>query len=276
MDKILKIIDWNVSYMNDWEKKIEFLFSKLNSDFCVILQEVGPWVAQCIREGYSNEKSFVYSLDYRRPGRYDSGARRLGVMLIFSKSVEVLESGVIERSLFLDRTAWATIVHNGKKIKILGLHSIAGCSYQNAKSVQYDTFTEFIDEYKPDIIGMDANEPNVDSYDIDKMGFYNKNGVGAKTFFKTVKELNMQDAYVAENNITTCEEGKCLAVSYNVRRRGVVRYAFLFCSKDIQIIKCNYDYDGAVRAGSDHALIGAVITVKQSETISVKSKFVKC
>lgn len=48
MDKTLQIIDWNISYMNDWEKKTEFLFSKLNNYYCVILQEVGPWVAQCI------------------------------------------------------------------------------------------------------------------------------------------------------------------------------------------------------------------------------------
>lgn len=183
----------------------------------------------------------------------------MGVMLIFSKSIEVLESGVVERSLFPDRTAWATIMHNGKKIKVLGLHSITGCGYQRAKSVQYDTFTEFIDEYKPDIIGMDANEPNVDSYDVDKMVFYNRNGAGAKTFFKTVKELNMQDAYVTANNITTCEEGKCLTISHNVRGRGAVRYDFLFVSHNISIIKCNYDYDGGIMAGSDHALIKAEI-----------------
>ena len=119
MDKTLQIIDWNISYMNDWEKKTEFLFSKLNNDYCVILQEVGPWVAQCIREKYSKENYLVYSLDYRKPSKYDSGARRLGVMLIFSKTIKVIESGIIERNLFPDRTAWATIMCNNKKIKIL-------------------------------------------------------------------------------------------------------------------------------------------------------------
>lgn len=165
----------------------------------------------------------------------------------------------IERNLFPDRTAWATIMCNNKKIKILGLHSITGCSYQSAKSIQYDTFTEFVDEYKPDIIGMDANEPKVDSYDLDKMIFYNENGGGAKTFFKKVKESGMKDAYVVANDITTCEEGKCLMISHNVRRRGVVRYDFLFVDNNISITKCNYDYDGAIKAGSDHALIEADI-----------------
>ena len=60
-------------------------------------------------------------------------------------------------------------------------------------------------------------------------------------------------------NITTCEEGKCLMISHNVRRRGVVRYDFLFVDNNISITKCNYDYDGAIKAGSDHALIEADI-----------------
>ena len=78
MNKSLQIIDWNISYMGDWEKKMDFLFSKVHNDYCIILQEVGPWVAQCIKEKYSKERSFVYSLDFRRPSKYDSGARRLG------------------------------------------------------------------------------------------------------------------------------------------------------------------------------------------------------
>lgn len=67
------------------------------------------------------------------------------------------------------------------------------------------------------------------------------------------------NAYVVANDITTCEEGKCLMISHNVRRRGVVRYDFLFVDNNISITKCNYDYDGAIKAGSDHALIEADI-----------------
>ena len=29
MNKSLQIIDWNISYMGDWEKKMDFLFSKV-------------------------------------------------------------------------------------------------------------------------------------------------------------------------------------------------------------------------------------------------------
>ena len=108
---------------------------------------------------------------------------------------------------------------------------------------------------------MDANEPKVDSYDLDKMIFYNENGGGAKTFFKKVKESGMKDAYVVANDITTCEEGKCLMISHNVRRRGAVRYDFLFVNKNSLIIECDYNYEDAIMTGSDHALIEAYIKI---------------
>ena len=74
-----------------------------------------------------------------------------------SKNFEILEAGVIERSPFPDRTVYVTLKKNDKTIKILALHSLTGCGYYRSKSVQYDSFAEFIDEYRPDIIGIDAN-----------------------------------------------------------------------------------------------------------------------
>ena len=96
---------------------------------------------------------------------------------------------------------------------------------------------------------------------IHKMTFYDRNGTGAKNFFKKVKELEMYDAYVVANNITTCKDGKCLTISHNVRRRGAVRYDFLFVNKNSLIIECDYNYEDAIMTGSDHALIEAYIKI---------------
>jgi hypothetical protein len=56
----------------------------------------------------------------------------------------------------------------------LTIHSITGCDYGKAKSIQYEALMEFVDDFKPDIIGIDANEPKIDSYDVEKMEFYKK------------------------------------------------------------------------------------------------------
>ena len=177
-------------------------------------------------------------------------------MIILSKNISVKETGIIERNVFPDRTLYATVDMNGKELKILALHSITGCNYYMAKSVQYDSFAEFIDSYSPDIIGIDANEPQIDSYDIEKMKFFD-NGKGAKIFFHEVKNKGLCDTFVKYKNIADCEEGKPITVSHNIKRKGAVRYDFLFSNNDFTITSCEYLYDKAIKAGSDHVAIVA-------------------
>ena len=259
MDNKIQVINWNISYMGEYESKLDFLFSLLHGNYCVLLQEVKPHVYEYIKSKY-HDCTIFYSLNYRAPSRFDSDARRLGVMIILSKNISVKEVGVVERNLFPDRTLYATINIDDKELKLLALHSITGCSYYRAKSVQYDSFSEFIDVYSPDIIGIDANEPQMDSYDIKKMKFFD-NGKGAQTFFYEVEAKGLCDTFVKCKNIAKCEEGKTITVSHNVRRKGGVRYDFLFSNNNLKIIGCEYLYDEAIIAGSDHALIMAEFAI---------------
>ena len=255
MDKELQIIDWNFRYMGERDKKLDFLFSIAKGEYCILLQEVEPYVYEKIVERYGTEHSFVYSLNYRKPGKFDSNARRLGVLIICSKNIKILDAGVVERNLFPDRTAWVIVDYHGQKIKLLTIHSITGCGYGKSKSIQYESLMEFIDGFRPDVIGIDANEPEMDSHDIEKMKFYNQNGHGAVGFFRWVKTCGLLDSYVTANNITESEEGKCLTTSYHVNRKGNVRYDFLFVNQNINIGSCKYLYEEAIEATSDHALI---------------------
>ena len=255
MDNKIQVVNWNISYMGNHESKLDFLFSVLRNNYCVLLQEVKPHVCEYIKSKFQ-DNTVIYSLDYRPPSKFDSDARKLGVMIILSKNISVKESGVIERNVFPDRTLYATVDIGGKELKLLALHSITGCSYYRAKSAQYDSFAEFIDTYSPDIIGIDANEPQIDSFDIEKMKFFD-NGKGAQIFFHEVKSKDLCDSFVKHKKIAECEEGKPIAVSHNVKRKGVVRYDFLFSNNKFEISSCEYLYDEAINAGSDHAAIVA-------------------
>lgn len=256
----LQIIDWNFSCFGYNKRKIEFLFSKAKENCCILLQEIKPEVYEYIKNNYSGKYNFVYSLDYRKPGIFDSEARKLGVLIACSKSVEILNSGVVERNIFPDRTAFATIKYCGIVLKFLVIHSLTGCGYYKAKSIQYESLSEFVREYNPDVIGIDANEPEVDSYDIDKMKFF-ENGYGAACFFREVRNCGLVDSFVKANKITECSDGECLAVSCKVRRRGLVRYDFIFVNNKIDTEHCEYLYDSSVEAGSDHAMIEAEILI---------------
>lgn len=256
----MKIIDWNISYAGDTSTKIDYLETLLSDTTCVILQEVKPHAFEHIKNALSGRFNLFYSLDYRKPSKYDSDAHRLGVLIMVDKSFDIECSGLIGRSPFPDRTMFVTLKKNDKHIKILGLHSLTGCGYYRSKSVQYDSFAEFINEYEPDIIGIDANEPQIDHYDIRQMQFFD-NGPGAKHFFDEMANLGLADGFVRYNNIQTLEEGKPLAKTHNIRRKGAVRYDFLFVKNNLKITNFNYYYESAVSAGSDHALIESEIEI---------------
>ena len=145
-------------------------------------------------------------------------------------------------------------------MKILALHSLTGCGYYRSKSVQYDSFAEFIDTYQPDVIGIDANEPQVDHYDIRQMQFFD-NGPGAKHFFDAIVDIGLTDSFVRANGQTTYVEGQPLTKSHNIRRKGAVRYDFLFVRDSYGVVSLNYNYDDAVVSGSDHAIIVGDIAI---------------
>lgn len=250
---VVRILNWNISYQGKIENKIDFINQYMQENTCVMLQEVKPHAFEYIKNYFGEKYNFMYSLDYRKPSKFDSEARKLGVLIILDKKIDILDCGVIERSPFPDRTIYATIKVGLQVIKVLALHSLTGCGYYRTKSVQYDSFAEFIDEYKPDIIGIDANEPETDHYDMTQMEFFD-NGPGAKNFFLKVQENGLLDSYVKINNIVS-NETIPLTQSHKVRRRGSVRYDFIFINKSIEIENMNYYYDEAVNAGSDHALL---------------------
>ena len=98
----MKTIDWNISYNNAPEPKIDLLKSVIGDDsFIVILQEVTPSQYQLFKQHFANIR---YSLDYRKPGKYDSRQRELGVAIIASTGIEMIDAHALERCLLPDRT----------------------------------------------------------------------------------------------------------------------------------------------------------------------------
>lgn len=256
----MRIIDWNISYAGNIEHKINYLQTLLSEDTCVMLQEVKPYAYEYIKSSLGDKYEMFYSLDYRRPSKFDSDARKLGVLVLLSKGFEIMEAGVIERSPFPDRTVYVTLQKDKRIIKLLALHSLTGCGYYRSKSVQYDSFAEFIDTYHPDIIGIDANEPQIDHYDMRQMQFFD-NGPGAKHFFDEMVDIGLTDAYVRFNGTEGYEYGQPLTKSHNIRRKGAVRYDFLFVRDTYRVNALTYNYDEAIAAGSDHAIIVGEVAV---------------
>lgn len=256
----LRIINWNISWSNKTDSKALYLRKIVEkSSFIVILQEVKYFAYETLKQEFSDIANIEYSLNYRIPGKFDTDSRKLGVAVLASKDITIKSAKVLDRAIMPDRTIMVNVEYHQLPLRILGLHSITGCQHLKAKEIQYYSFAEAIDEYKPDIVGIDANEPKYDHYEISKMEFfdnYNK-GNGCKTFFETMCSNGMVDSYVKDYDANNYVEGEYLTTSHIIKRgHKKVRYDFLFINNEkFGDYHCIYDYDNAVDAGSDHAAV---------------------
>lgn len=254
----MKYIDWNIKCYCQIQSILNLLDDKLSTTDCIIaLQEVMPEKAEIIKEHYKNEFTAIYSMDYREADEeFDTDNRRLGVMLLISNDFSVKESGVFERCLFPERTLFSTLEKDGRVTKVVTLHSITGVSFKMGKAVQFRSFAECLRDYSPDIVSLDANEPDVDHYDIDCMQFFDQGdeGKGARLFFCQLKKMGLRDAYTINYDDSKFEESKPLTTSHIVNGKKGRRYDFVFM-KDATGIEVKYLYKESCAASSDHAMI---------------------
>jgi exonuclease III len=124
----MKIINWNISWLNGIENKAEYLKDLVISDsFIIILQEVKQNSYEYLKEVF-NDCNIEYSLNYRVPGRYDNDSRKLGVAIITSKDIQILYANTLNRTLMPDRTLFLELEYNNPvsdfhEPVILGVHA---------------------------------------------------------------------------------------------------------------------------------------------------------
>ena len=257
----MKVINWNICCMKgNVETKVEFLKSLVEDDsFIIIMQEVKPKAFSFIKLAFDGLAHAEYSLFYRQPGKFDTESRRLGIAILVSRDVKLKFAQVLNRALMPDRTLMVDVENKGNPLRVMGLHSITGCDHKKAKELQFFAFAEAVDEYRPDIVGIDANEPRIDHYDIERMCFFdNRNkGDGCRTFFKTMHKFGIVDAFARDYDQSQWVDGQCLEVSHKIKVSGrPVRYDFLFVnSEKFKNYKCSYDLEASLAAGSDHSVV---------------------
>lgn len=254
----MRFFDWNMGWGANIDKAIEGINSIIQmKSFIVTLQEIGKSKSRVLLDEYGTKCNIAYSMNYRPRGKREPRNRDLGIMIITSKDIEIINAEVLANALLPERTLFVEVKCGGKLLKVMSLHSITGCDHKRAKSLQFYAFADAIDKYKPDIVSFDANEPEVDSLMIENMKFYdNKDkGAGAKEFFNSLGDNGLVDAYTCvvddkhENNAT-------LPISHLVNKKGPVRYDYIFISKEyIKVENMEYKLAEAQAATGDHAFL---------------------
>jgi endonuclease/exonuclease/phosphatase family metal-dependent hydrolase len=219
----------------------------------VVLQEVTPDIYEEFKKAFDLKYHVIYSLNYRKPSKFDGKERTLGILMLISKHYNVHSAKVLKRSLFPERTLLVEIINHGEHLKIMGIHSITGSAYYKAKSVQFASLAEALQKHRPEFLMIDANEPEVDHPDEDKITYWDNDGDGVFKFFTTLKKIGLKDAY----RVNHLSGHSPFITSYIDKKTKIKRrYDYIFIkAKRHKLKKIEYLYDKAIEAGSDHALV---------------------
>ncbi len=258
----LNIINWNISYMRSISQKIDFLKTLLDENTIFVLQEVRKKDYEYIVENIENFET-IFSLNLRKKGKYEGKNRELGVLIGFSKKFTLKNHNLLKDVPFPERTIYANLSYENFNFGILGFHSLTGCSYKKTKSAQFASIASYIYENEKDIdfLCFDANEPEIDHYDISKTQFFSQQGDKGHSANlimgeKKVHELN--DAY-REFLKSQKDGGKTeeipLAISHIIRGKNKKRYDYIFSSKKWDVTNFEYKLEEGISAGSDHAIV---------------------
>ena len=245
----VKIIQWNVSYSCKIDKIIEYLKFHIEGRTIICLQEVLVSFKEQLIERLQPD-NYSYSLDYRKPGLYDGKNRKMGVLtLVFGG--QLVESSVLERTVFPDRTLYSKLEFDQKSVSILNFHSLTGVGYKNAKGSNFASIAEFLQKKTDlDFFCCDANEPRTDSFISDEIEFWDAKGRGkfASLIFGNNKVHHLVDP------VKTDKIFEELPVSYytggNPRR-----YDYIFKSPTWITEGFNFYYKDSIKASSDHAMV---------------------
>ncbi len=249
----LRLLQWNISNRCKIDKIADFIVSNIDGHTIVCLQEVLAMHKDRLIERLA-PSDYAYSLDYREPGRFDGNNRKMGVLtLLFGGKVE--EANVLDRSLLPDRTLYTKMRIGEESVSILNFHSITGVSYKVAKGSNFASIAEFLYEKKElDFFCCDANEPDVDSLDVNEVRFWNPNGNGMKASFIFGKGR----VHHLSDPVQSVELGlEALPFSY-MTGKTPRRYDFIYKSDRWITKSLNYYYNESVEASSDHAMVVGV------------------
>ncbi len=277
----LRVINWNISYQlnNPKTKLLKSAINEVAYPCIVALEEVSEVT---YRDICDNEvlKSCIFSLDYRKPGKFEGRERALGCLVACVGDAEIVSSSIIERAPFPERTLSAKIRVTGKIFELVCFHSLVGIAYGKTKSAQFAAITDYLHDCRgrPVIFCGDAEEPKVDHYDLRKTVFFDQKGDAgkpARTLLGSSKAHNLKDAYriwltqssgkgkEAFDKIKRYQDEKKkglesspLAVSH-ISGGKKKRYDYLFVSPDWDVDNIEYRYAKAIVAGSNHAMLVA-------------------
>jgi len=277
---MFRVINWNISYHGKTKDKLDLLkaiIKEVNGKypFVVALQEVTERAYNdIVSEGLF--QSHCYSLQLRKPGKFEGNNRGLGCFIGSAGGIEISNFSLIDRALLPERALCANMKYGEKEFEIISFHSLTGVAFKKGKSAQFASLADYLHEKKdsPLILCCDLNEPKVDHCNADDIECFDQigdKGKYASYILKPDGVHNLKDAYRLwldqnqEEHLRAKEkqgssedlEGAPLAVSHVLRGGKDKRYDYIMISPNFKVVSMDYRYKDALEHGSDHAVLVA-------------------
>lgn len=255
----LTLVDWNV---NGFALRGQAeLLRVLSWDVCT-LQEVTTESWPVLRELGNTGDVALHHLPpiAGTPPRYYSA--------ILTRAPFVLGgSGCLADVPSPERTLVGTVGHPEARVSVASLALPPGVSWGRAgKSRQAARIAAWLTELPgPGVVGIDANTPKFDRADLEETVWWDD---GEAVLLGSAREHGLRDVYRDwlerdPERLASVQHERPdgpLAVSH-VRGRGnnstPCRYDHILASPDFDVLDVTYDFDRAIEAGSDHALVTA-------------------
>jgi endonuclease/exonuclease/phosphatase family metal-dependent hydrolase len=262
-----RVSSWNVNNRNFRGTHAELL-RRVDTDL-LALQEVSPsFYQELTGTGLFDWSEF--SLSLRPPQREEGRSRRLGCA-VFGRSPFQKYSAQLLAELPFPERALIVKINSGVEMRMCSFHTPPGASWGKIKPQTLRAIAEWLAKQSGHtIFGIDANAPKTDHPMFEQNKWWwgdEPTLLGHSPLHKLRDCLRL---YLAERphllqEIVSRRPAGPLAISHirgNRRKMIECRYDFIYISPGLDVVDVNYLYGESVQAGSDHALVTALLKIR--------------
>jgi hypothetical protein len=254
----LRVIDWNVN--GAVHKGQPDLLARLQWDVA-LLQEVTTSTWEAFRELGSKG---VVAFDHLPP--LADGPPRYACAIVVKHGVRLLEAGVLESMPSPERALTARAQMDGLTVSLCSWAAPPGVTWGDAgKGRQVSRFAAWLQSrIGPVVVGIDRNAPKWERRDLVDDEWWNR---WEPLLYGPGRVHDLRDAWrdvldrEPERLRTILAERPDgpLAVTH-VRRGTECRYDAIYISPEFEVLEVEHLWDEAREAGSDHAVVRAVLS----------------
>ena len=264
----LRVVHWNVYGASDPGNIANFVSERIGRGPTIVCLQDIKRAPYNMLVGLLKPASSRFSLDLREPSRNEGDERTMGIAMFgFGLPISSLE--LLDRTLYPERTFSVLFGGAFGPIRVVAFDSLAGIGseYPIAKASNFASIADYLEFHRAELgfLCFDANEPQQDSMDVNKLMFWPHPKVAVKKVTLIMgpqKVHGLSDSYVeylrSKREVVVQDP---LTVSYKTgtpkKKQVEKRYDYIMNARRWRVTHCEYPYEESVAATANHSAVVA-------------------